>query len=1166
MSNYRYKIKLIFAFVFVFHIFTLSALGIDLFKRDKKEPIKLDIPTTSIPVLWAKPLKKTIKILAIAPRYAFLDFMELEKRLDCSINLIATEDALHLGCDPLWGQWCLEDERNESLSNKIQRELEKKWDLLIISGIDLNILPKNIYEIIIQKVAEGKSFLFIPLTGISSTPHPIFNLLDMLDTNMDPVAKWTQLFSGQDEELTNIAKMMSIKCVNYEKGRITCLDNYIMNVNNHVLLPDKAVIDKPNHLENAWAGLISLLLWTCKIEQKTEILSISDAKPAGPIEEEIPPDLSMMLIRNTNQSLLGPGTYPFYIEINKAEKGKFDHVKIQIRRENDNYYFQQYDFKYIMKKKGHTFTQIEIPIGDGTFFIDAWLMNKTTVINFFTKKFKFTSWPEIVSIEADKKVVYPNDSVNLKVKMSTHFLENREGSIVVQAIENGMNPLITEGTLISEQVQYITGEEKEIVIPIRFADVKCNYIKLSVWGLPFKVSSLGNSYSSFFSNKYIYLPVQKKLLPKEWKNFIAIEKINEYNQSLYGKIFEYNLNCGVYLPWNQFKEPYSKYLTQPFIVQVAEESTIKAGSKNQREPCINDETYLEKSKSEITHISESVLIPTPKAFSLGLNNCLVQSEEAVCFCDKCIDKYLNLSENIANNTERISSITGKNHDEIREYILNQEYPSIILTNYQKFMSESFLNYENELKNRLKLLFPNVPIGFRIFPGKESIRGIDLYTTMYSMDWLAFNPDPFLFTFISSQREHRKNFWTTIDFSDPSQAPEKLTWDYWNSLLNQANGVWFISTFETIHNSSPIKLLNEKGEINYKLASLYNAVIKTKQGLGDFILQLSPDIEDEIGIYYSTENLFFTNYAPEFDYKKSATNFIRILNGAGFNPIVVTKDSLLSSKNVKVLILPCFLNLTDSDIIVLSEFAKKGTLIADIIPVSKDNNNDKCKEIINNDFVLLGESLAKDIKEEPKEKIEKIIALITETIQEKGIKSRFLPDNKWFDGKFFSFDNYRVIAWLPNITPIVLSEESSMKQELIKDMEIFDVLKEEKTKKIKINSNMKEPLLLVSNPYKIENINVLFPKIIKTGNRIPIKLQVNAKTKEANYLKHWIFIELKTNIHKGKTVYSSLIQTDQKGIGETYIPIPLNQPNGWYYISAWEITSGIKEEQLIKIEK
>jgi hypothetical protein len=277
-------------------------------------------------------------------------------------------------------------------------------------------------------------------------------------------------------------------------------------------LAEKAVVGEMIYLENAWAGIISLMLWTTKIAENSKILNITDAKPPGPVEEEIPPELPIVAIQNLNQSLLGLGTYPLYIEIRRNGKQKIDHIKIQIRREKDYLHFQQYEFKPSIQKKGDALVQVEIPIGAGNYFLDVWLTQKGKVIDYFTKRFTFSSWPEIVSVETNKKFVYPNDSISLKINILSNMLENREGTIIVQGIDNYSSSLSPEGNLICEQTKTVKGKESQVVIVLNFADLTGNYLKINVWGAPMKITTLGTNYPTLFSCRSLFIPIQRKNL------------------------------------------------------------------------------------------------------------------------------------------------------------------------------------------------------------------------------------------------------------------------------------------------------------------------------------------------------------------------------------------------------------------------------------------------------------------------------------------------------------------------------------------------------------------------------------------------------------------------------------------------------------------------------
>jgi len=310
--------------------------------------------------------------------------------------------------------------------------------------------------------------------------------------------------------------------------------------------------------------------------------------------------------------------------------------------------------------------------------------------------------------------------------------------------------------------------------------------------------------------------------------------------------------------------------------------------------------------------------------------------------------------------------------------------------------------------------------------------------------------------------------------------------------------------------------------------------------------------------------------------------MRLLNGYGINPIVITKDDILRSNKIKVLILPCCLWLSEEEIEDLSEFLVNGVIIADISP-GMINNTDLANELrdlmnnrnireekIKNDNVfLLNESLAKNIEIEPIENVKKGIKFIQNVLKSKEIRSPYLNENEWIDGKFYSFNDKRIIVWLPNLTPVSVNNECKFNLELFKyNNKLWDVFNDKRIKagkNVSLDIHNSQPLFICSNPYLLKEMKLAIPDVIKSGSRLPIQIELKQKGEEISFLDHWVNIELKSKGNKKEIIINSqILQTNQEGKGETYVSIPKNQPLGWYVVVAKEITTGTTIEKTIKI--
>ncbi len=67
---------------------------------------------------------------------------------------------------------------------------------------------------------------------------------------------------------------------------------------------------------------------------------------------------------------------------------------------------------------------------------------------------------------------------------------------------------------------------------------------------------------------------------------------------------------------------------------------------------------------------------------------------------------------------------------------------------------------------------------------------------------------------------------------------------------------------------------------------------------------------------------------------------------------------------------------------------------------------------------------------------------------------------WIDGHFFSFNNRRLIAWLPHINPVFINKEITLNPELFQKKQVKELLNEKdirNIKKIKLNIKQENPL-------------------------------------------------------------------------------------------------------------
>lgn len=1145
-------------------------------------------------ISWAKPIKgKPIKILAILPQTSSQDVIELRKRLDAEIYTIYTENSFNLGCDPLWGEWCPENERAEYKRNLAYNKLNQKWDALIIAGIDISILPSEFWEKILICVKEGSGLILIPYRNPSI--HPIAELIRSLEEIENPTKKWELLCTGDNEFTKKVKHDIYIHCLQLEKGRVVYIENYLDGMESHSLIPDFVKGGGANLYENAWAGLISLVLWSANKEGGGEIINVEEGTPKGPTEEEIPPELINEDLLSYIRPVLSSVLTPFRIEYVIPEKSKADKIRVRVRRENFSSAYEEYEFKISLNRKSRVgVSTIELPIGCSTYFLDVLLLEKDKVLDFTSRRFSHFSFPNLESVATSKNFVYPHDSIMVKVNITPSQVEKGDASIVAQAYDLVISDLFPEGKLVVENVKHITSKGGEVEIPIRFADLNGNYLRIKVWGIPFKINKLGINYSSMFSLQVIELPVIRKIPKKQCNDFLVVDKVEEINEMNTLQNFSQIFNAGIYIPIENVVGHLIRNFGSSVIFDICRNYEYISAEKGNRIPCFNDDSYLEKTLMEIQEKLEDKSLPTPAGISLGLNASLTKLEEPICFCHFCAEKFNKILDE--EHHKNVEDTLAKIKEDLSQCSLT---PKVLF--HRKFMEDSLLNFFTGLKNRCKLSNPEVPTGLGIYGGKEIYTAVNYEDFLKSVDWVAIDPSEFSLRILPSFYHRKGRLYYKIDFNDPEINDEYLTYVCWKSLLEGGEGIFLVNALGKNEYSSVVKTITSENRLNPELKSFFiNLQQRKNTGLIELLSKLKPDYNEDVAIYYSQENVVLSGIIKDLNTKASAVNFMRILNGFGINPIVVSKNDLNKLNSLKILIIPSCIYLRTEELEAISEFLEKGGIVvADYMPGIANENDLEIKSkfekyLQDNDLTTKG---SKSIIEKFKEKGKKVIVVGKElslrwenididTIREilggfaillkdANIKSPFNnsvgeDDWIWADGKLYSFNDEQILMWHPNYKYSKIFGKSNLpitinEGKYVYDIQTGKILNRGKAKDVKINPEKNSFLSIL--PYEVEKIDVILSKEIKTGQRITgnLKILKTSKQKNVNFVKHYLWVTLATDREGKNIIHSELLETNENGEAIINIPTYLNQPMGWYLLTIREMYTGIRNQFWVKLQ-
>ncbi len=1150
---------------------------------DKENDFNLPVEYTTTPSLvWAKPLTRSvIKILAIAPKASSGDFIELSKKLDCDIEVVYSEDSFSLGCDPLWGRWCPEDRKIIAVVRKINESLEKNYELMIIAGVDLTIIPSDIWGKILAKVKEGKSLLLIPYRN--PTNHPIAELVRTLEQIEEPVKKWSLIVTGDPANTNRIKGDIYLQCSKLEDGRIVYLENYLDGVQTHCLIPDFVRGENLYLSENAWAGIISLILWCTENNKKGEIVEINEGSPPGPREEEIPPELLRAENYNLSQPVLGSGLTPFRLKYQVVKKQKINRVRVRIRREGYLYSCEEYEFKVSPQKKSTNDVFFELPIGSSNYFVDVWLLENDKVVDFISRRFTHISYPSVESISLSKKAVYPHDSIIAEVTLLPSPLGRNDGCLVTQVYDLISSSLFPEGRLVSENVVDLPPSGEKCSIPIRFAYIEGNFIRIKFWGLPFKVNKLRNNYSSLFSLKFIDLPVLHKIRERVWNCYFVVNDMDELNQKKYLEKILFFPKGGIYTtPKTLLSEPI-RNLGCPTILEIWKEKEAVVNTfKGIRIPCINNEEYIERCKNEIQKVFEETYIPLPYQISLGLSCGLTNNEVFVCFCDVCKNRYAEL---FLNGNYHFTFLRSINESQIQN---GMEVVSPELLNFRGFMEDSFSNFMKSLKEICRSNFPNIPVGFCITPGKEAYTGANYELLLSSFDWCGVEPSLYSLCILPNYPNKKAELYLNVRLSDPTLDDETLSYLLWRSLLEGFQGILIQNSCINNDKTYPVILIDDSGRANPTLKSFYRTLFEIQNsGMGSIFPKIKRDYNEDIGFYLSQENLEISNCIHEFDYKNAVINLMRVINGFKVNPTIITKNNIGKINSIKILFIPSALYMSTDEIECISQYLERGVVVADYLPgvVNETDSqlSTKIRECLKNEILntktnengfspknmlLLGNTLSQKWENIPPQKLIEVINSVKEMLSRNMVRTVYGEEiGEWIDAKFYSYDKGRIIAVYPNINPVAGSEK--VKITIGKDSWIYDISSGNKFKKFtefKIDTKNVEPNVFSTLPYQVKEILTKYPKSSRVGEMIPVEIRlIKAKSFEnGNFVKHKILIKFAPDKEMINTIHTEMVETTEEGKALVTIPTYINQPDGWYFLGIKDLYSGISKTHIIKI--
>lgn len=441
-------------------------------------------------VAWATPLAGgSIEVLAVGPDYTRGDFEALADRLDMDLTLV-----------PMWSRdMAASDEDGlRAFAQRLDKGLGGKPDVVILGNLRLAALPVAWLEKLIQYVVSGGGLLLSHVEG--ELPAPI---AESLHTLPDPHAQ--AIARGLAETITPEWKngfdfLSAGEC---GEGRVVRLA-YGEPASFHAVLPvlTDAFLAEEAYRETYYALVARAAVWLAGREPAAAITGIESTALAGPLEEEIPPDLPAEYVQAMKDSVIMPLVHPFRAQLSSPAPERYT-VRAQVRVPGRD--LQLAWPLTAVVGKGDTSFGFAVPVGLGRNFLDVWLYDtgrEARVADWFSQAITIEGWPTITTFQCSKPAIAANDSVDVVIEIPPQLRRMAEapmaGQIVVRATD-------VYDRIVAEKRETLTAEGGRFSVILDFIDLPGNRVKVEVFASdrPGAAFTGGSLYNTAYDYTYL---------------------------------------------------------------------------------------------------------------------------------------------------------------------------------------------------------------------------------------------------------------------------------------------------------------------------------------------------------------------------------------------------------------------------------------------------------------------------------------------------------------------------------------------------------------------------------------------------------------------------------------------------------------------------------------
>lgn len=1152
-------------------------------------------PLSSPYVAWAADLSgPPIKVLFIAPRFTLHDATELARRLKIDYETVSLWDAHHLGYDPIQPEEHSPGESAEETAARLENLLRKKRDVIVLAGFSSRALPDALQTALLSHVSSGTGLLLVNMALEPGSP------LDLFLEQQNPLEDEDAITRGSAETIAPSGIYTSSLVVMWKGSQTRVVRiNYPGDIPRHHCLiqaPLEALSAHPSYFDNGLSLVAKALCWTARRDSGTWIDGIEDIAPSGPTEDEIPPDLPPEDIETMRESVMRQPMRPFLLKLNQPAERALE-VRVQLRQADTTVqYTNVFDAPL---PKGADSYPLDLLVGPGEYFVDAWIADRRGVLDWFTRRVTLSGWPDFERLQVSKNVLLANDKLDVSLVVRPFLSGARTGVAYARATDSF-------GRLVAQESREISAEGGRVVLSLGFADLLSPLVKIDVYTLDGAPRRFAQWELSSAFRQSVLLPVRLPRTNPDVAFWVSGDPV-EYNARFYLEhLREWGASC-LYAPGGPGAIYHAAHLGLPLIPEVARILPDGPPDGLARRPCLSDPVYRNLEAESLKDAALRHWAGSSGCYSLGDGNVLSLTDHNLCQSPDCLTAFQSYLEDRYGNLAALNTAWGTAFRAWEAVV-----PSDIITaretsrfppyvDFRSFMDQVFTEFHGYARDRIRETDRGALIGFRLRPEEHPLYGYAKGDLFRRLDFLALEPDPVNLAWLRGQNEKAKTSSLMADAVLAKDSAAHARWLSWQAVFCGVGGVWIAQPYGDAQNAAPRAALRPDGQPSQTFSPMGEAWRLLGDGLGALLLRAERE-PGSVAVFHSQASRHYNDVDPLSGLSSHAaeTAFIRLFESLGYAPEMVDAAglSLAPEGQYRVLALPLLRALDDTALAAIRAFnAQGGAILADVVPGIVDGhglpravpplddlfrtplpgaaseqtqngpleNNDTLRNEIREGSptaLLFNQPLGPDPAPQPEWR-ERVAAFLTLAGCAPPVELAGDANNAFQGARYrLRYGQANLIALLSD--PDGPPKGQNIRLELPKGFYYYDLIRgipQSARSRLSRRLAPGAPLLLAALPYRVEKLHLEAPASTAAGHRVPLRIMLQAR--DATPGEHLVRIEMSAGMNRPLPHYTRLV-TCKAGLGETYLPLALNEIPGRYRITAHDILTGLSATAQIEV--